>query len=140
MCKNSFVTVTDTQMQYLPTNVRQNLGFHHPPDIRTVFKGVWLMLKTRSSAHSWVRNVIFFMFWRETYKKSVLYPQGSLRSEGHQNDIMRIMTWHKHWNNHWNEKNKISNVCENHHFFLINLSKKFTVCCKWLRNLARWCQ
>ena len=40
MCETSLITVTDTQMQYLATNVTQNLGFHHPPDDRDAFEGV----------------------------------------------------------------------------------------------------
>ena len=34
------LSVTDTQMQYLATNFRQDLGFHHPPDDRDAFEGV----------------------------------------------------------------------------------------------------
>jgi hypothetical protein len=30
--RNQFITVTDTKMQYLATNVRPNLGFHLPWD------------------------------------------------------------------------------------------------------------
>ena len=30
MCETIFIAVTDTQMQYLSTNVSQNLGFHQP--------------------------------------------------------------------------------------------------------------
>ena len=44
MCKTSFITVTDTQMHYLATNVRQNFGFHLPRDDRTALGGVQLGL------------------------------------------------------------------------------------------------
>ena len=49
-----------------------------------------------------------------------------------------IMTWQKHWNNYWNEK-KIENFVKIV-FFLINLSKQLTLCCKWLWNFAKWCR
>ena len=43
-----------------------------------------------------------------------------------------IMTWQKHWNNHWNEKKKTFEIFAKIPIFLINLSKKLTLCCKWL--------
>ena len=101
MCETSFITVTGTQMQYLATNVRQNLGFHHPPDDRDAFEGVWLIPKARSSLHFWEKKVIFFIFWREIYEKSVRYPLSFPRSEGRQSDIKgsknhqkRLQNWH----------------------------------------------
>ena len=78
MCKTSFITVTDTQMHYLATNVRQNFGFHHPPDTRTAFEGVWLIPKTRSSSHSWGKMVIFFhILKRNIWKVCAIPPKFS---------------------------------------------------------------
>ena len=79
MCETSFITVTDTQMQYLATNVRQNLGFHHPLDDRAAFEGVWLIPKTRSSLHSWGKMVIFFhILKRNIWKVCALPPKFSV--------------------------------------------------------------
>ena len=78
MCKTSFITVTDTQMHYLATNVRQNFGFHHSPDTRTAFEGVWLIPKTRSSSHSWGKMVIFFhILKRNIWKVCAIPPKFS---------------------------------------------------------------
>ena len=88
MCKTSFITVTDTQMHYLATNVRQNFGFHHPPDTRTAFEGVWLIPKTRSSSHSWGKMVIFFhILKRNIWKVCALPPKFSAE--------WRPSKWHK---------------------------------------------
>ena len=79
MCKTSFITVTDTQMHYLATNVRQNFGFHHPPDTRTAFEGVWLIPKTRSSSHSSGKMVIFFhILKRNIWKVCAIPPKFSV--------------------------------------------------------------
>ena len=59
MCETSFITVTDTQMQHLATNVRQNFGFHLPWDDRTALGGVQLGLITLISWHPWGVHVIF---------------------------------------------------------------------------------
>ena len=48
MCETSFITVTDTQIQYLATNVGRNFGFHLPWDDSTVLGGVQLGLITLS--------------------------------------------------------------------------------------------
>ena len=171
MCETSLITVTDTQMQYLATNVRQNLGFHHPPDDRAAFEGVWLIPKMRSSLHSWGKNVIFFIFWREIYEKSVRYPLSFPWSEGRQSDkkeskiIKRgykiSISWHFwgffsqgdlaqyfFWYYDLSEaleqflewKKKVLKFLWKYLFFLINLSKKLTVCCKWLWNPSKWCR
>ena len=70
MCETSFVSVTDTQMQYLATSVRQDLGFHHPPGIRVAFEGVGLIVTTWSFAHSWHENV-FFSYFEEKHIKNL---------------------------------------------------------------------
>ena len=88
MCETSFISVTDTQMQYLATNVRQNLGFHHPPDDRDAFEGVWLIPKARSSLHSWEKKVIFFhILKRNIWKVCALPPKFSAE--------WRPSKWHK---------------------------------------------
>ena len=79
MCETSLITVTDTQMQYLATNVTQNLGFHHPPDDRDAFEGVWLIQKTGSSLHFWGKMVIFFhILKRNIWKVCALPPKFSV--------------------------------------------------------------
>ena len=78
MCETSFITVTGTQMQYLATNFRQDLGFHHPPDDRDAFEGVWLIQKTGSSLHFWGKMVIFFhILKRNIWKVCALPPKFS---------------------------------------------------------------
>ena len=69
---------TDTKMQYLATNVRQNLGFHHPRDIRAAFEWVWLIVMTWSSTHFWVGNVInFHILKRNIWKNCSIPPKFS---------------------------------------------------------------
>ena len=78
MCETSLITVTDKQMLYLATNVRQNLGFHHPVDDRAAFEGVWLRPKTRSSSHFLGEMVIFFhILKRNIWKVCALPPKFS---------------------------------------------------------------
>ena len=65
MCETSFITVTDTQMQYLATN----LGFHHPSDIRgTISLGSkvlifdsYLFIENDAKYASWFRNSLFIV-------------------------------------------------------------------------------
>ena len=81
MCETSLITVTDKQMLYLATNVRQNLGFHHPVDDRAAFEGVWLRPKTRSSSHFLGKMVIFFhILKRNIWKVCALPPKFSVES------------------------------------------------------------
>ena len=88
MCETSFITVTGTQMQYLATNVRQNLGFHHPPDDRDAFEGVWLRPKTMSSSHIMGKMVIsFHILKRNIWKICALPPKFSAE--------WRPSKWHK---------------------------------------------
>ena len=88
MCETSFITVTGTQMQYLATNVRQNLGFHHPPDDRDGFEGVRLIPKARSSLHSWEKKVVFsHILKRNIWKVCALPPKFSAE--------WRPSKWHK---------------------------------------------
>ena len=88
MCETSFITVIGTQMQYLATNVRQNLGFHHPPDDRDAFEGVRLIPKARSSLHSWEKKVVFsHILKRNIWKVCALPPKFSAE--------WRPSKWHK---------------------------------------------
>ena len=88
MWETSFISVTDTQMQYLATNVRQNLGFHHPPDDRDGFEGVRLIPKARSSLHSWEKKVVFsHILKRNIWKVCALPPKFSAE--------WRPSKWHK---------------------------------------------
>ena len=52
-------------MQYLATNVRQNLGFHLPWNDRTALGGVQLGLITLSSWQPWGVHVNFFTDFEE---------------------------------------------------------------------------
>ena len=172
MCKTSFITVTDTQMHYLATNVRQNFGFHHPPDTRTAFEGVWLIPKTRSSSHSWGKMVIFFHIlkrniwkvcaippkfsaewrpskWQKRVKKSSkeatkLAFHGSFGGVLVKGTWVSIFFWYYDLSEALEQslewKKRVLKFLWKYPFFLTNLSKKLTVCCKWLWNPSKWCR
>jgi hypothetical protein len=172
MCETSFITVTDAQMQYMATNFRQDLGFHHPPDDRDAFEGVWLIQKTGSSLHFLGKMVIFFhILKRNIWKVCALPPKFSVEwrpskdkkvSKNHQK---RLQNWHFlaflggfsakgtwvsifFWYYDLSEaleqllewKKKVLKFLWKSTFFLIDLSTKLTVCCKWLWNPSKWCQ
>ena len=172
MCETSFITVTGTQMQYLATNVRQNLGFHHPPDDRDAFEGVWLIPKARSSLHSWEKKVIFsHILKRNIWKVCALPPKfsaewrpskwhkrvkksskeatklaffgifGGVFSKG---DLGQYFFWYYDLSEALEQllewKKKVLKFLWKCLFFLMNLSKKLTVCCKWLWNPSKWCR
>ena len=172
MCGTSLITVTDKQMLYLATNVRQNLGFHHPVDDRAAFEGVWLRPKTRSSSHFLGKMVIFFhILKRNIWKVCALPPKFSAE--------WRPSKWQKRVKKSSKEATKLAffgifggvfskrDLGQNFFlvlwpirsietiigmkkkvlkflwkclFFLMNLSKKLTVCSKWLWNPSKWCQ
>ena len=171
MCETSLITVTDTQMQYLATNVTQNLGFHHPPDDRDAFEGVYLYKRRGVLCISWEKWLFFFIFWREIYEKSARYPLSFPWSEGRQRTkkCQKIIKrgykigifWHFgggfqqrglgsvffFWYYDLSEaleqslewKKRVLKFLWKYPFFLTNLSKKLTVCCKWLWNPSKWC-
>ena len=61
-------------MQYLATNVRQDLGFHQPSDIRDAFEGVWLVVSTWSSMLSCGNFFIFFHILKRNISKNKAIP------------------------------------------------------------------
>ena len=101
MCETSFITVTGTQMQYLATNVRQDLGVHHPLDIRAAFEGVWLILMTWSSMLSYGKKSMFFHILKRNISKVCSIPpkfspawrpsKWQKKSKNHQK---RLQIWH----------------------------------------------
>ena len=74
MFETSFITVTGTQMQYMATNVRQDLGVHHPSDIRAAFERVWLILMTWSSMLSYGKKSMFFHILKRNISKNKAIP------------------------------------------------------------------
>ena len=102
MCETSFITVTCTQMHYLATNVRQDLGVHSPlGHSRCVWVGLTYSDDMEFHAFLWKKNLCFFIFWRETYQKTKLYPLRFPPIEGRQNDKKpskngqnRLQRWH----------------------------------------------
>ena len=69
MCKTSFITVTDTQMHYLATNVRRNLGCHLPWSDHTALGGLQLGLITLSFGHPCRVHVIFIQILKRNNPK-----------------------------------------------------------------------
>ena len=172
MCETSFITVTGTQMQYMATNVRQDLGVHHPSDIRAAFERVWLILMTWSSMLSYGKKSMFFHILKRNISKVCSIPpkfspawrpsKWQKKSKNHQK---RLQIWHflaisggflakGTWASiffwyydlaealeqslEW--KKKVLKFLRKYLFFLINLSKKLTLCCKRLWNHSKWCQ